>query len=171
MTLKEIAAISGKSGLFKIIKPTKNGVILESIDEAKSKSIANNSTRVSILNEISMYTTGAESSKPLIEIFNSIYSKFGTDIAVNPKSDAAELSNFLSSVLPDYDKDRIYTSDIKKLVTWYSILAKNYPEVLVAKEQTEANSKVEQKADETNASIEQEIEEKPKSKKVSKSKA
>ena len=76
MNLKDVAAIAGKSGLYKVIKPTRTGVILESIDEQKIKIIANSNTRVSILKEISMYTTGAEASKALEDIFAAVFKKY-----------------------------------------------------------------------------------------------
>jgi len=129
MNLKEVAAISGKSGLYKVIKPTRTGVILESIDEQKLKIIANSTTRVSILKEISMYTTGSEASKALEDIFALVFKKHGLSIPVSPKDDGASLGSFLEGVLPDYDKEKVYLSDIKKLVTWYTILAQFYPEM------------------------------------------
>lgn len=129
MNLKEVAAISGKSGLYKVIKPTRTGVILESIDEQKLKIIANSTTRVSILKEISMYTTGSEASKALEDIFALVFKKHGLSIPVSSKDDGASLGSFLEGVLPDYDKEKVYLSDIKKLVTWYTILAQNYPEM------------------------------------------
>lgn len=129
MNLKDVAAIAGKSGLYKVIKPTRTGVILESIDAQKSKLIADSNTRVSILKEISMYTLGAEASKALEDIFKSVYSKHGLTIPVTSKSDGADLGQFMEGVLPDYDKEKVYLSDIKKLVTWYGILAQYYPEM------------------------------------------
>lgn len=132
MNLKDVAAIAGKSGLYKVIKPTRTGVILESIDAQKSKLIADSNTRVSILKEISMYTLGADASKALEDIFKSVYSKHGLTIPVTSKSDGAYLGQFMEGVLPDYDKEKVYLSDIKKLVTWYGILAQFYPEIFTA---------------------------------------
>ena len=130
MNLKDVAAISGKSGLYKIIKPTRTGVILESIDTQKSKIIANSNTRVSILKEISMYTTGTNSSKALEDIFQAVYAKHGLEIPVSSKADGGDLETFMESVVPDYDKEKVYLSDIKKMVTWYGILAQYYPEIV-----------------------------------------
>lgn len=132
MNLKDVAALAGKSGLYKVIKPTRTGVILESIDAQKSKLIADSNTRVSILKEISMYTLGAEASKALEDIFKSVYTKHGLTIPVSSKSDGADLGQFMEGVLPDYDKEKVYISDIKKLVTWYAILAQYYPEMFTA---------------------------------------
>ena len=128
MDLKDIASISGKSGLYKVVKPTRTGVILEAIDAQKLKVVANANNRVSLLKEISVYTTGEESSKPLEEIFEKIHSTFGDKIGVDSKSTPQELTSFLEKVVPDYDTEKVYVSDIKKIVTWYSTLATFYPE-------------------------------------------
>ena len=127
--LKEIASVSGKGGLFKILKPTRNGVILETIDEKKTKLAASSSERVSILKEISVYVTGEESSKPLEEVLRSMHKLFGTELKVTSKSSDAELRGFMEKVVPDYDVERVYCSDIKKLINWYSILTKNFSEL------------------------------------------
>ncbi len=138
MELKDIASIAGKSGLFKVLKPTRTGVILESLDEEKKKSIVGANARVSLLKEISIYTTSAESSLMLETVFDSIYEKHKDEIPVNPKSDPAELESFLETIVPDYDTERVYLSDIKKLVSWYSTLVKFSPELFsTKKEETE----------------------------------
>lgn len=147
MNLKEVAAISGKSGLYKVIKPTRTGVILESIDEQKIKIIANSNTRVSILKEISMYTTGSETSKALEDIFSLVFKKHGLSIPVSPKDDGASLGSFLEGVLPEYDKEKVYLSDIKKLVTWYTILAQYYPEMFSSPDKVKEESLVENNND------------------------
>jgi hypothetical protein len=129
MELKDIASISGKGGLFKVVSPTKSGVILESLDEAKSKLVASSNQRISILSEISIYTTTKEGSTPLLEVFQKIKKEFGNDPGVDAESDGSELKAFLKSVLPEFDESRVYVSDIKKLVKWYTILLKQAPEV------------------------------------------
>lgn len=136
MDLKDIAAVSGKSGLFKVIKPTRTGVVLESLDEAKKKSIASGNSRVSVLKEISVYTTGEESSILLEDLFDKIFKKHGTDLGLDHKADSSVLFKFLSEVLPDYDEDRVYASDLKKMVLWYKTISKNYPEIFEAKKET-----------------------------------
>lgn len=134
MELKEIASISGKGGLFKILKPGKAGVILESLDEAKVKLVAGGKERMSVLSEISIYTTTKEGTVSLQEVVKKIKKQFGAEIGVTPESDNAKLKAFLKSVLPEFDEDRVYVSDIKKLVKWYSILLKEAPEVFEAEE-------------------------------------
>lgn len=138
--LKDIASISGKGGLFKVVKPTRTGVILETIDEHKNKVVGGGSSRISLLKEISIYTTGAESSTPLENVFDKIYQKHGKDLPLDNKASNNELTSFLESVLPEFDKERVYTSDIKKLVTWYGLISKFTPEKLEAASVDEAQA-------------------------------
>ena len=130
MEIKDIAAVSGKGGLFKVIKPTKTGVILESLDDAKAKLVTTMSQKVSVLAEISIYTTGEQESIPLQEVFVKIKNEFGDDLGVDKNSDPDELKSFLAHIMPDYDKDRVYVSDIKKIVNWYLIVYQHAPELL-----------------------------------------
>lgn len=134
MTLAEIATITGKGGLYKVMAPTKSGVILESLDESKAKLVATSNHRLSLLNEISIYTTSKEGTVPLAEVLKKINAEFGDDLGVDGNSDNNELKSFLKSILPDYDEQRVYVSDIKKLVRWYQIMLKFAPEVLQAEE-------------------------------------
>lgn len=130
MDISEIASVSGKSGLYKILKPGKAGVVLESMDAAKTKIVAGASHRVSVLHEISIYTTTKDGTIPLIDVLQKINEQFGSDLGVDGESDATELQAFMKSVLPEFDQQRVYVSDIKKLIKWYGILAKEAPEVL-----------------------------------------
>jgi hypothetical protein len=163
MELKEIAAITGRGGLYKIVQPTRTGVILESIDSSATRLVANGNDRVSILNEISIYTTDAEGSKPLDQVLKAIKAKFDASIPVTAKSEPAALKSFLSEVLPQYDENRVYPSDIKKLVSWYLILSQAYPE-LVGEEKKESKLKKE-------AGVEEEVAEKSAAKKKAAPKA
>ncbi len=129
MDLSNIASISGKGGLFKILKPGKSGVILESLDASKTKLVAGMSNKVSVLSEISIYTTTKEGTTPLADVLKKIYDQFGKDTGVGPEDDASELKAFLKSVLPEFDEQRVYVSDIKKLVKWYQILVTQEPEL------------------------------------------
>jgi hypothetical protein len=146
MELKEIAAVSGKGGLFRILKPTRNGVILESLDDAKSKIVAGQTSKVSILEEISMYTLSGEGTVALGDVLKKIYELFPQGLDVTNKSEGADLQEFMAKVLPDFDSDRVYNSDIKKLVAWYGILLKYAPELLKPTEtETPTAAAVEQK--------------------------
>ncbi len=130
MEFKDIATVTGKGGLFKVIKPTRTGVILESLDGKNIKLIANAHNRISILEEISIYTTTGDGSMPLQSVMQKISKEFGKDLGLENKPDPEELKSFLKHVLPDYDADRVYVSDIKKLVSWYNILLVVAPDTL-----------------------------------------
>lgn len=138
MELTEIASISGKGGLYKVVKPGKTGVLLESLDAAKTKVVAGASQRMSLLSEISIYTTTKEGTIALHDVLKKINKDFGTDLGVDSTSDANELKSFLKSVLPEYDQDRVYVSDIKKLVKWYSVLHEYAPEIFIEKSEEAA---------------------------------
>lgn len=141
MDLREVASISGKSGLFKILKPTRNGVILESLDEQRTKLIASSSSKVSILKEISMYTTGKVANTPLDQILVSVKEKYPKGVELDTKTASNdELKSFLKGVLPNYDEEKIYASDIKKLINWYNIILKFAPEVFEVKEAEEVKA-------------------------------
>ncbi|UOQ70606.1 DUF5606 family protein [Hymenobacter cellulosilyticus] len=121
--LKEIAAISGMPGLYRLVRPTRAGVIVESLDERGTRSVASARNKVSLLQEISIYTQDYDQTIPLTEVFDRIYQKFGTDLTVTNKSDDRELATFMGEVIPDYDRQRVYMSDIKKLVSWYKAVS------------------------------------------------
>ncbi len=142
MTLKEVAAVSGKPGLYKILKPTRSGVILESIDKSKKKFVAGSNSRVSILKEISIYTTGAESSVFIEDVYKIMFEKYGKDLPVSGKSDNDELLDFLKDILSNYDESRVYPSDVKKLVSWYKILTQEAPSLFAKEIAEEATSEV-----------------------------
>jgi len=131
MDLRDVASIAGKGGLYKVVKPTKSGVILETLDDSKKKIVANANSRVSILKEISIYTTTAEGTVLLENIFKKMFDTYGETLPVKPKDDAQTLLKFLGELVPEYDTDKVYPSDAKKVVTWYNLLFKHYPEQFV----------------------------------------
>ncbi len=128
--LKEVANISGQSGLYKILKPTRNGVIVESLDAAKIRKVAGSNERISVLGDISVYLTDhQESSMPLSEIFLAFREKHGLSIAIQTKKASdTELFTLLEEVAPDFDKERVYASDVKKIISWYNIVSQYLPE-------------------------------------------
>jgi hypothetical protein len=128
MNLKEVAAISGKSGLFKIVKPSRTGVILESMDDKKIRMVASLNYKVSILSEISVYTNTKDGSVALGEIFKTIKEKYGKKLEIDTANNNAMMS-FLENVLPEYDKSRVYASDVKKMINWYKTISNNAPDV------------------------------------------
>ena len=141
MELKDLASVSGKGGLYKIVKPGNAGVLLESLDEAKTKLVVSANNKLSLLEEISMYTRTKEGTTPLKDILKKINKEFGGDPGVDANSDADELKAFMKSILPEYDEDRVYVSDIKKLIKWYGIILTHAPEIL--KEEKESDKPVE----------------------------
>lgn len=122
MKLSEILSISGKSGLYVLVSKNKNGVIVESISD-KKRFPAFATDRISSLEEISMFTY--EKDVPLREVFKSIFDKENGGKAIDPKSDPKLLKDYMESVLPEFDRDRVYVSDMKKLFTWYNLLQEN----------------------------------------------
>jgi Domain of unknown function (DUF5606) len=122
--LKEIAAISGMPGLYRLVKPTRAGVIIEALDAKGTRSVASARNKVSLLQEISMYTQDYDQTVPLSEVFDRIYQKHGNGLTVTNKSDDRDLSAFMAEIMPDYDRERVYMSDIKKLVQWYHVVSK-----------------------------------------------
>lgn len=130
MELKDLASVSGKGGLFKVLKPGKSGMILESLDDPKVRLVANPNMKLSLLDEISIYTRSKEGTAPLADVLRKINKEFPGDLGVDSNSDSAELRSFIKSVLPDYDEERVYVSDIKKLVKWFETIRKMAPEVL-----------------------------------------
>lgn len=121
--LKEIAAISGMPGLYRLMKPTRAGVIIESLDGRGTRSVASARNKVSLLQEISIYTQDYDQTVPLSEVFDRIHQKYGTSLTVTNKSDDRDLTAFMGEIIPDYDRDRVYMSDIKKLVQWYGAVS------------------------------------------------
>ncbi len=122
MDLSKILAISGKPGLYKNVGQTKTGVIVESITDGK-RFPAFAHERISSLAEISIFTTGEDI--PLEDVFKKIYEKYDGEKVLDKKPGGTELKEFLAEVLPDYDRDRVYVSDIKKLVQWYNLLVEH----------------------------------------------
>lgn len=119
MKLKEILARSGQSGLFKFVAQSHNGVIVESLTDGK-RSNASGSAKVSALGEIAIYTENED--MPLGKVFENIYKQTDGKEAISPKSSPEELKKFFATVLPEYDRDRVHVSDMKKVITWYNIL-------------------------------------------------
>ncbi|MDF7811280.1 DUF5606 domain-containing protein [Hymenobacter sp. YC55] len=139
--LKEIAAISGMPGLYRLVKPTRAGVIIESLDARAARSVASARNKVSLLQEISIYTQDYDQTVPLTEVFDRIHQKYGTELTVNNKSDDRDLTAFMGEIIPDYDRDRVYMSDIKKLVQWYQAVSSTLEyQAPATEETTEATS-------------------------------
>ena len=115
-------AISGYPGLFKVVAQTKNGVIVEGVAD-KKRLVAHSHFKISALEDISIYTTQEDTL--LSNVFKSIFDKEKGGQAISSKETPVEQGKYLESVLPNYDKERVHNSDIKKLFSWYNILQEN----------------------------------------------
>ena len=143
--LTEIASISGKGGLFRIIKPGRVGVILESMDDKKIKIATNPNHKVSILADISIYTKTDDGSMPLEDILRKIHKEFADDPGIDGKSTPDELVSFIEYIIPEYDESRVYPSDVKKLVNWYKVLLREIPDFFVEEKKAEKKEKKDEK--------------------------
>ncbi|MGE4289070.1 MAG: DUF5606 domain-containing protein [Salinivirgaceae bacterium] len=137
--LKDILAISGQPGLYKLVSNTKNGIIVENL-ETKKRMPAYATSKVSALNDIAIYTVDGE-DKPLVEVFNNIRNKENGGQAIEPKSSNNELKTYFETIMPEYDQERVYVSDMKKVIQWYNLIQKlDMLHLLDEKEETETNS-------------------------------
>jgi dephospho-CoA kinase len=123
--LETILAISGKPGLYRLVSRGNRSLIVETLDKAKKRMPAFGTDRVISLADIAMYTDSEE--VPLRQVLKNIFEKEGGKIAsVDPKKASKEdLAEFVGEVLPNFDRDRVFPSDMKKLVQWYNILVEN----------------------------------------------
>lgn len=119
MKLDKVLSISGKPGLYELKAQTRGGFVAESMLDGKKISV-NMRHNVSLLSEIAIYTYTEE--VPLREVFKKIYEKENGGEAISHKESKAKLEDYFSEVLPDYDEDRVYVSDIKKIIQWYNLL-------------------------------------------------
>ena len=119
MNLDKILAISGKPGLYVLKVQTRTGFVAESLTDGK-KITVNLKSNVSLLSEISIYTY--EGEKPLTEVMQLIAKKEKNGQAISHKEDNAKLTAYFKEILPEYDEERVYPSDIKKVLNWYNTL-------------------------------------------------
>lgn len=135
MALDKILSISGKPGLYQLKAQTRTGLLAESLLDGKKITVSVRQN-VSLLSEIAIYTLSAE--VPLGEVFQKIYDKEEGGEAISHKSSKDELEEYFFNVMPDYDEDRVYASDIKKILQWYNLLAKNGITQFISEEEAEA---------------------------------
>ncbi|WP_124981103.1 DUF5606 family protein [Nonlabens xiamenensis] len=122
MSLDNILSITGKPGLYQLKSKARSGFVVESLIDQKT-SIVGINHNVSVLKDISIYTYTED--VPLKEVFSKIAEKESKGPAISHKSSKSELENYFSEVLPEYDQERVYASDIKKVVQWYNLLQSN----------------------------------------------
>lgn len=144
--LKEILAISGRPGLYRLVKYGKNVIIVENITD-KKRSTAHTRDKVIALGDISMYTESGD--KPLGEILDEIKKKYnGQPLNTADYKEPAALQDFFKSVVPDFDVDRVYNTDIKKLINWYNLLVNSgLTDFLPKEEEKEEGAQEEPKAE------------------------
>ena len=120
MDLSEYFTIPGKPGVFKMLSQSKSNAVMESLIDGKRLPVFS-SDKISSLEEIGMFTNGED--VPLTEVFQNIFrEENGAVASVSPKADNKDLKAYFSKILPDWDQDRVYVSDIKKVITWYNLL-------------------------------------------------
>jgi hypothetical protein len=142
--LKGILAISGQPGLFKMVAESKNNIIVESLETGK-RMPAYSTSKISALEDIAIFTDTED--MPLKDVFKAISEKEDGGQAINHKSSSKELKDYFAEVLPEYDRERVYASDIKKVIMWYNILQEK--EMLDFSEE-EADGEAEDKSEENN---------------------
>lgn len=130
MVLKDILAISGEPGLFRFIAQGKNSIIVEHL-ETKKRSSAYGSAKVSSLEDIAIFTENED--VPLGKVFDLVFEKTNGGAAIDSKTDVNGLKTWLEGILPEYSRDKVYVSDIRKIASWYNILLKL--DLLVREEQ------------------------------------
>ena len=137
--LKKIVAISGKPGLYKVLSQGKNILIVESLTDGK-RLPAHSTDKVVALNDVSMFTQGED--KPLREILEALKVKEnGARASIDPKKDAESLRNYFAEIVPDFDRERVYPTDIKKLIQWYNTLVETGNTDFSVEEKTEESEK------------------------------
>lgn len=165
MNLTGIISISGKPGLYKVIAQSKNSIIVESLDTNK-RVPAYATDRISAIEDISIYTY--EEEVPLKTIFAAIFEKEGGKNVATPKDDAKKLEKYLSEILPNYDKERVYASDIRKIFQWYNKLNDNGLIVIEEEKTAEKQEVAETKASKTTKEAKEKVPAKKEAPKVEK---
>lgn len=140
--LKDILSISGKGGLFKFIAQARNGIVVESMEDNK-RHVAPATARVSSLEDIAIFTE--EEEVPLADIFMKIHEKTEGKECISHKASGNELKDYFVELVPDYDEERVYVSDIKKVFQWYNQLqAHDMLEVIEKEEESEEEASPEE---------------------------
>lgn len=121
MEFNKIIAVTGKPGLFQVVSQTKTGLIVDSVVDKKRFPITS-TQNVSLLENIAIYTY--EEEVPLLNVFKTMYEKAEGKETISHKESSNKLTAYFAEVLPEYDDERVYTSNIKKVVQWYNLLVK-----------------------------------------------
>lgn len=136
---ERILTISGKPGLYRLLSSGRNMFIVEAVDATKKRMPVHNSDKVVMLDDIAIYTDTEE--LPLRDVFAKIYEKENGVIPMDMKmATPEELTEYFESILPDYDRERVYLTHIKKMYAWYNILVSNGVVDFVTEENTDENA-------------------------------
>ena len=148
MDLKDIIAIRGKGELYRVLNKSPKGIIVESIGDKKVKMKVQPNLQVLMLNDITIFSDDG-SDLFLRDIFRKMFEKDGKELSVNPKSDTADLRKYFLEIAPNHDEEKVYSSDMKKILKWYNAIISWFPEVIenlkeedeVSEETTEVEDK------------------------------
>jgi len=138
MEFNKIIAVTGKPGLFQVISQSKSAIIVSSLTDDKRVAISA-TQNVSLLENIAIYTY--EEDIPLLKVFKAMFEKTEGKEAVSHKESGKKLEAFFAEVLPDYDAERVYTSNIKKVIQWFNLLIKSGMDFSKTEATTEENKK------------------------------
>jgi hypothetical protein len=161
MVLKDILAISGEPGLFKFIAQGKNAIIVEHLETGK-RSSAFSSAKVSSLEDISVFTENEDLL--LGKVFDKIFEKESGGPAIDSKTEAEKLKKYFEEIIPDYSKEKVYVSDMKKIILWYNLLHKKGMLIKEEPEKQDDSDKTESEAEKTTATEKKKKKSKPGSK-------
>ena len=140
MEFSKIISVTGKPGLFQVISQSKNAIIAESLTDKKRLAI-NATQNVSLLENIAIYTY--EEDMPLLDVFKAISEKTEGKKALSHKESGNKLTSFFTEVLPNYDDERVYTSNIKKVIQWFNLLIESGFDFSIIEESNSAESEQE----------------------------
>ncbi|MDW3648027.1 MAG: DUF5606 domain-containing protein [Bacteroidia bacterium] len=144
ISFNDVVSVTGLPGLYQVIKNNDNSIVVESLDDKKKRQLIRGNMMVSKLTDVSIYTE--DDSEPLLSVLQEIQKKFGKELPVSKKSSKDELMGFLTGVLPTLDSERVYPSNVKKLIGWYKILSSFDIELKISKEEEEKNKEEAKKA-------------------------
>lgn len=137
MEFSKIISVTGKPGLFQVVSQSKNAIIVESLLDQKRLAI-NATQNVSLLENIAIYTY--EKEVPLLTVFKVMFEKSEGKEAISHKESGKKLTDYFSEILPDYDDERVYTSNIKKVIQWFNLLVNSGMDFSAIEESSETES-------------------------------
>ena len=143
MEFSKIISVTGKPGLFQVVSQSKNAIIVEALADQKRLAI-NSAQNVSLLENIAIYTF--EEDVPLLDVLKVMFEKTEGKEAISHKESSKKLTAFFTDVLPNYDNERVYASNIKKVIQWFNILVAAGMDFSAIKESTEENTEETEKS-------------------------